>query len=378
MDDPEFYRAFEDRFRGSRHLIRSRLEVYLPFVKPLVEASQGTVAKALDLGCGRGEWLELLTEAGVDPKGVDTNDEMLAGCTELGLSVENKDALAALAETESESQLVVSAIHVAEHLEFNKLLDVVKQAHRVLVPGGLLILETPNPENPIVSAVGFHLDPTHLKPLPPPLLGFAVEYCGFSRHLLMKLQEDKDALTDTRVTLFQVLSASSPDYAIVAQKTGPDSYFEAIGDSFEKIYGVSLADVASSYDGMITGELKQQQDAIEDVHTKLARKIEEGAAEFSVEQDRKHAELTSLYNQQNNDIADLKMSLKHQKLLLDECHGKIADQISSMDVRVSGLEASIRQLSKDVMGILNTPVQRLLLRLSGKRFPDTDQNPDQQ
>ena len=371
MDDPEFYRAFEDRFRGSRHLIRSRLEVYLPFVEPLVQASQDTVAKALDLGCGRGEWLELLKEAGVDPRGVDTNLEMLAGCTELGLSVENKDALTALAETGSESQLVVSAIHVAEHLEFNKLLEVVKQAHRVLVPGGLLILETPNPENPIVSAVGFHLDPTHLKPLPPPLLGFVVEYCGFSRHILLKLQEDKDVLSDTRMTLFHVLSASSPDYAIVAQKTGPESYFEAINDPFEKIYGVSLADVASSYDGTITGEL-------EDVHGKLARKIDEGAAEFSAEQNRKHAELTSLYNQQNKDIADLKVSLEHQKLLLDECHGKLANPISGMDVRISGLEASIRQLSKDVMGILNTPIQRLLLRLSGRRFPDTDQNPDQQ
>lgn len=297
MDDPEFYRAFEDRFRGCRQLIKSRLEVYLPFIRPLVQIAEAKVSKALDLGCGRGEWLELLKEAGVDPKGVDTDLGMLAGCMELGLSVENKDALKSLKETESDSQMVVSAIHVAEHIEFNKLLDVVREVHRVLVPGGVMILETPNPENPIVSAVGFHLDPTHLKPLPPPLLGFVGEYCGFSRHILLKLQEDKDLLTDTQVTLFQVLSASSPDYAIVAQKAGPKSYFEAINAPFEKSYGVSLIDIANSYDGAIDGELNQQKTATEELNAKLSKRVEEGEKRLSIEQNRLYAKLTSQHDQ---------------------------------------------------------------------------------
>ena len=80
-----FYRTFEDKFRGSRMLIKSRLRVYLPFVEPLKDINTDTTA--LDLGCGRGEWLELLKEVGISGHGIDIDDEMLLACGELDLSV---------------------------------------------------------------------------------------------------------------------------------------------------------------------------------------------------------------------------------------------------------------------------------------------------
>ena len=89
-----FYRAFEDKHRGSRELIKERLKAYLPFILPLLQAyPQG---QAIDLGCGRGEWLELLTEVGLRPIGIDLDDGMLSACRHLGLAAKQGDAIAHL------------------------------------------------------------------------------------------------------------------------------------------------------------------------------------------------------------------------------------------------------------------------------------------
>ena len=114
-----FYRAFEERYRGSRELIKGRLVAYRPFVEPLLEAYPS--ATALDLGCGRGEWLELLVESGFKPIGVDLDKGMLEACLERGLPVEQGDALAYLSALPDESQAVVSAFHVVEHITFDQL-----------------------------------------------------------------------------------------------------------------------------------------------------------------------------------------------------------------------------------------------------------------
>ena len=182
-----FYRAFEDRYRGSRHLIKDRLRVYLPFIEQLKACYPDT--PALDLGCGRGEWLELLQENGFKPTGVDVDDGMLEACRELGLSVEHCDALEALKNLADESQIVVSGFHIAEHLPFDILQTLVKETLRVLKPGGLLILETPNPENLTVGTSSFYFDPSHLRPIPPPLLAFLPEYYGFKNVKTIRLQE---------------------------------------------------------------------------------------------------------------------------------------------------------------------------------------------
>ena len=176
--DP-FYRAFEERYRGSRELIESRLEVYLPFVEPLK-----TLYKApeiLDLGCGRGEWLELLGHNGFQAKGVDLDEGMLSACRELNLNVCQADALDYLRGLTANKLSVVSAFHVVEHISFEALRQLVDEAYRVLKPGGLLILETPNSENLVVGTSDFYLDPTHQRPLPAQLLSFVVEYAGFAR-----------------------------------------------------------------------------------------------------------------------------------------------------------------------------------------------------
>lgn len=163
-----FYRAFEDRHRDSRELIKSRLRVYLPFVEPL--CSYYDEAKALDLGCGRGEWLELMQEAGLDAQGVDLDDGMLVACRERNLKVQIGDAVNFLKKLPGTSHVIVTGFHIAEHVPFPYLQILVEESLRVLKPGRLLILETQNPENIVVGATNFFLDPTHQRPIPPLLL----------------------------------------------------------------------------------------------------------------------------------------------------------------------------------------------------------------
>jgi SAM-dependent methyltransferase len=220
-----FYRAFEDRFRGSRELIKSRLRVYLPFVEPL--RSYYDDAMALDLGCGRGEWLELLQEAGFDVQGVDLDNGMLAACRERDLNVQTCDAVDFLKELPDASRVVVTGFHIAEHIPFPDLQVLVKESLRVLKPGGLLILETPNPENIVVGTSYFFIDPTHLRPIPPQLLSFLPEYYGFKRVKILRLQEPAGLHKSKALTLLDVLRGVSPDCAVVAQKKGEAAILRA-------------------------------------------------------------------------------------------------------------------------------------------------------
>lgn len=242
----DFYRVFENQHRGSRELIKSRQRVYLPFIEPL--RSIYSDAKAIDLGCGRGEWLELLEESGFNALGVDLDDGMLASCRELGLNVATTDALVALKALPDASQIVVSGFHIAEHMQFSDLQTLVQEALRVLKPAGLLILETPNPENMVVGTVNFYLDPTHQRPIPPRLLSFLPEYYGFAMVKIIRLHEDKALLEKSWISLHDVLNEVSPDYAIVAQKSADTSLLLSTNEAYAQEYGLTLGSLTERFD----------------------------------------------------------------------------------------------------------------------------------
>ena len=248
-----FYRDFEDLFRGSRDLIKSRLQVYLPFVRRL--ASPGAPPKALDLGCGRGEWLEVLGENGFDASGVDLDEAMLAACHDRGLKVRQADLLKTLAGLPPESVALISAFHVVEHLQFDEVRVLVREALRILKPGGLLILETPNPENLSVGATSFYMDPSHIRPLPSGLLDFVVAHGGFARSKVLYLQESADLHGGTAVRLIDVLNGVSPDYAVVGQKQPALNLPSAEDEPFGAEYGLSLGTLAQRYDAHLTAQM---------------------------------------------------------------------------------------------------------------------------
>ena len=240
-----FYRAFEDEHRGSRELIKERLNIYRPFIEPLLKLYPSS--NAIDLGCGRGEWLEILNDLGIKGLGIDLDAGMLSACRSNGLQVIQSDAISFLDTVPDNSQLVVSAFHLVEHISFESLQKLMSAAQRVLVPGGLLIMETPNPENITVATCNFYLDPSHEKPIPPVLLSFLTKFLGFSRSKLLRLQESKQVCRSKALTLYDVLGGASPDYAVVAQKVADIKVMSLSNSAFEKEYGVSTHLLAQRY-----------------------------------------------------------------------------------------------------------------------------------
>ena len=241
-----FYRAFEDRYRGSRDLIKDRLTAYRPFVSPLLDIYHP--AAAIDLGCGRGEWLELLSAWGFTAKGVDLDVGMLSAAQELGFEVAHGDAIAHLTGQASDSTAIVSAFHLVEHLPFDDLRKLIGEALRVLKPGGLLIMETPNPENIVVATRNFYLDPTHQKPIPSDLLAFAAEHAGFYRVKTVRLQESKSLLEKTEINLLDAIGGASPDYAVIAQKEAPKDILSRFDEAFSSEYGLSQETLLNRFD----------------------------------------------------------------------------------------------------------------------------------
>ena len=268
----DFYRAFEDRFRGSRATVKERLRVYLPFVQPL----RGTRAActALDLGCGRGEWLELLREVDVAAEGIDSDESMLAACREAGLNARRGEGLAALRALPAGSRELVSAFHVAEHLPFGDLQALVQEALRVLSPGGLLVLETPDPDNLSVGASSFYLDPTHVRPLPAGLLAFLPAHYGFHRVKILRLQEAPGMQANAAPTLANVLRDASADFAVVAQKTGPEAQLVPLDAAFAREYGVTVAELAARYDAALEARLKAAEAKAEQAAARVEELLE--------------------------------------------------------------------------------------------------------
>lgn len=184
------YLDFEDRFRGTREDIKSRVRVYLPDVNAaLVATGNGRV---VDLGCGRGEWLEVLKENNIQGLGIDRNRLMADRCRDLGLNVVEADVLAYLKGLDAGSLSAVTGLHIIEHLPHATLLALLDAVFRVLKPGGTVIFETPNPENILVGAHLFYTDPTHRTPLVPSTLEFLMAARGFDRVEIRRLHKYSD------------------------------------------------------------------------------------------------------------------------------------------------------------------------------------------
>jgi O-antigen chain-terminating methyltransferase len=169
------YVAFEDQFRGSRETIKERLKVYLPHLQKLSHD-----ADVLDVGCGRGEWLELMRDAGIVARGVDSNTAMVEQCRQRGLNVAQGDVIAHLRGLPDASLGLVTGFHIIEHLPLRVFVTLLDETLRVLKVGGLAIFETPNPQNVLVGSYCFYMDPTHRNPMPSAMVKFFAEQRGFA------------------------------------------------------------------------------------------------------------------------------------------------------------------------------------------------------
>jgi SAM-dependent methyltransferase len=309
-----FYRAFEDEHRGSRADIKRRLEVYIPFIAPLKKIY--TDCKGLDIGCGRGEWLEILIENGFTAQGVDLDAGMLAACELLNLPALQTDALAFLKTLPDESLCVVSGFHIIEHINFDMLQDIVKETLRVLKPAGLMIFETPNSENIVVATENFYLDPTHERPVPKVLLTFLSEYEGFWRHKVVRLQENQNLYQENKIfDLMSVLGGVSPDYALIAQKSCAEDIGALFNDPFAREYGLSLSDLSAGYDQAIASNFTVLNQAIASNFTVLNQEI---ASSFTVLNQAIASSSTVLDQEVNAKFTVLNQAMNSNFVVLDK------------------------------------------------------------
>ena len=215
-----FHAALEATFRGPYEEIRERMRVDLPYLETLPPELRAL--PALDIGCGRGEWLELATGAGMKAIGVDENPVSVERCVARGLDAIRGDALEYLRRQPDASHSVVSAFHVVEHLDPAAMMALLVDARRVLAAGGLLLLETPNPGNLRVAGYSFRFDPTHRHPIPAPLLRACVEFAKYEVVDALALQPDQ-VIADTAVreqwppTVTEFF-AGARDSALIARK----------------------------------------------------------------------------------------------------------------------------------------------------------------
>lgn len=223
--DP-LYVAFEEAFRGPADVIRERAMPYIDIVR---SAEAGTAdAPVVDLGCGRGDWLDLLREHGMTARGVDSNRMFLGMCAARGLDVAEGDVIEFLKSLPDGSAGAITGMHLVEHLPFEVLIQLLDECLRVLRPGGVIALETPNPENPWVGSHFFYMDPTHRNPIPPLALHWIVGARGFSDARIERwtaardmgapalLSDEIPGAASINVLLGQTHIA--PDYSIIARR----------------------------------------------------------------------------------------------------------------------------------------------------------------
>ena len=150
IDFSQFYLAFENEFRGTQEDISERLKVHVPIALEARRRTNGEPFQAMDLGCGRGEWLSLLWRSELWQE-IDCNPSLLSECKSKNLLVEEGDALGKLNEQSDKSLSFLSAFHLIEHLDFQTQFSFIRNAFRVLKPGGIFLYETPNVQNFVVG-----------------------------------------------------------------------------------------------------------------------------------------------------------------------------------------------------------------------------------
>ncbi len=215
------YIEFENRFRGTNQEIKEKLKVYLPIIKSAKMEDKNNLI--LDIGCGRGEWLELLKNEGLESQGVDSNKAMVNECQSLSLNVIESDMFDFLKSCPDSSIAAVTAFHLVEHLDYKLIINFLGEVVRVLKTGGIAIFETPNPENILVGACNFYTDPTHRNPLPANTTKFIAESMGFYNVEILYLNHSDDKLkindSDSEVVKrFNNYFYGPQDYAIIGYK----------------------------------------------------------------------------------------------------------------------------------------------------------------
>lgn len=212
------YFNFENHFRGSRELIKERQKEYLKYFE--------SCSSILDIGCGRGEFLELMRDSGLSAVGVDTYEDFVEYCRSLGLDAVCADGIGYLKSIESIDGIFVG--QVVEHLTTEQVIALIDTAYEKLTEGGVLIMETPNPRSLSIFTNAFYIDPSHNKPVHPETLKYFARNAGFENIETVYTAEsrlnvaipplDGQPEFNNAMSVVQDMLFGSQDYAVIARK----------------------------------------------------------------------------------------------------------------------------------------------------------------
>lgn len=215
-----FYLAFEQACRTDSEQLQQHLNQYLPALPAAEQAGP-----VIDIGCGRGEWLQLIKTKGYNGIGLEISPVMQDYCQRKGLQVHLHPFTEWLHQQPDHSLAAITAFQVVEHLPFEQVYALAQEARRTLQPGGLLLLETPNPENLLVGSHTFYHDPTHKNPLTPTLLKFLAGYLGFTDIQIIRSNPyPAEALLQSEDPTTQRLNGhlgAAQDFALLARQPAP-------------------------------------------------------------------------------------------------------------------------------------------------------------
>lgn len=219
------YFKFENYFRGSRRTVKQAQNMYVEYFK--------NRNQILDLGCGRGEFLELMKENNINAVGIDAYEEFVEYCTINGFNAICADAISYVSNLVDNSVGGIFASQLIEHIDNSQLIQLCNDSYRKLLPGSYLVLETPNPTSLSIYTNAFYVDPSHNKPIHPKTLEYYLKQAGFNNieiiyteqskvgyrlplldgEYVKNLKEFNDGINCITDVLF-----GSQDYAIIAQK----------------------------------------------------------------------------------------------------------------------------------------------------------------
>ena len=213
MKYSDFYLAFENKFRGSSLDVNGKLVFYDGLLEEI--SSRFIHCNLLDIGCGRGEWLAKCSDLGINSIGIDNNDSMFNTCKRQGLNIKYGEALDILKTLENNSFHIISSFHFIEHISFSMFLEILEECKRLLIPGGVLIFETPSIDNILVSSKDFYLDPTHVSHIHPETVIFALNYFKFteSKYFLINKPLYQKYGDDS---IYNILNGAGLDVSIIA------------------------------------------------------------------------------------------------------------------------------------------------------------------
>jgi O-antigen chain-terminating methyltransferase len=206
------YGRFAERFRGSEAYVKAGQQFYLPYF--------AECRNVLDIGCGRGEFLEMMKSAGVNAKGIDLGEESVATCRHKGLEAEVADLFVYLENLPEASLDGIFCSQVVEHLPPDRLPEMVRLCATRLQRNGVIAIETPNPECLAIFGTHFYLDPTHHRPVPHPLLAFYLEEFGVGNIEVRKLSPAVESMPSLKSLPedFRDAFFGGLDYAILGRK----------------------------------------------------------------------------------------------------------------------------------------------------------------